>query len=126
MKRLLALALSLVLVLSLAACGSNETPSADDSKNPAVSGSTSENEEWKQFLKEYDEWVDDYIEIVKKYEANPTDTTILTDYTEMASKVADWAERAEKIEQELADTEAALEYSAELLKIANKLAEAAK
>ena len=126
MKRLLALALSLVLVLSLAACGSTETPSADDSKNPAVSGSTSENEEWKQFLKEYDEWVDDYIEIVKKYEANPTDTTILTDYTEMASKVADWAERAEKIEQELADTEAALEYSAELLKIANKLAEAAK
>ncbi len=126
MKQLLALALFLVFVLSLSACGSNDTPSVNDSPNSVVSDSTSDNEEWRQFLKDYEEWVDDYIEIVKKYESNPTDTSILSDYTEMVSEMADWSERADEIEQELSDTDAALEYSGELLKIVNKLSEVAK
>lgn len=69
--------------------------------------------------------MDDYIAIVKKYKDNPTDMSILTDYTNMVSEMADWAERADEIELELEDTDAALEYSAEILRIAAKLAEAA-
>ena len=51
--------------------------------------------------------------------------SILSDYTKMASKAADWSARADEIELELKDTQEALEYSAELLRIAAKLAEAA-
>ena len=64
-------------------------------------------------------------EIIKKYKVNPTDMSILSDYTKMASKAADWSARADEIELELKDTQEALEYSAELLRIAAKLAEAA-
>ena len=51
--------------------------------------------------------------------------SILSDYTEMVSEMAEWTERADKIELELEDTDAALEYSKEVLRIAGKLAEAA-
>lgn len=76
-------------------------------------------------MKDYEAWVDDYIAIVKKYKENPTDMSILSDYTEMVSEMAEWAKRADEIELELQDTGVALEYSAELLRIAAKLAEAA-
>ena len=104
----------------------------DDSSVDETASSETENDtttgddaEWKQFLKDYEAWVDDYITIVKKYKDNPSDMSILSDYTEMVSEMADWTERADEIELELADTSAALEYSAELLRIAGKLAEAA-
>ena len=104
----------------------------DDSSVDETASSETENDtttgddaEWKQFLKDYEAWVDDYIAIVKKYKDNPSDMTILSDYTEMVSEMADWTERADEIELELEDTSAAIEYSAELLRIAGKLAEAA-
>ena len=100
------------------------TDKSEETKTPSINDSTG-TEEWKQFLKDYEAWVDDYIAIVKKYKDNPTDMSILTDYTNMVSEMADWAERADEIELELEDTDAALEYSSELLKIAAKLAEAA-
>ncbi len=97
-----------------------ETTSSEAEKD-----STSDDAEWKRFLKDYEAWVDDYIAIVKKYKDNPTDMSILSDYTEMISEMTEWTERADEIELELEDTNAALEYSAELLRIAGKLAEAA-
>ena len=97
-----------------------ETTSSEIEKD-----STGDDAEWKQFLKDYEAWVDDYIAIVKKYNDNPTDMSILSDYSEMISEMTDWTERADEIELELEDTDAALEYSAELLRIAGKLAEAA-
>ena len=82
------------------------------------------NGEWKEFLKDYEAWVDDYIDVVKKYKENPADLTILSDYTEMVQEMADWSDRADEIELELEDTDAAIEYSTELLRIAGKLAQA--
>lgn len=107
---------------------SNSTSVTTDKSEETKAPSNNENtgaEEWRQFLKDYEAWVDDYIAIVKKYKDNPTDMSILTDYTNMVSEMADWAERADEIELELEDTDAALEYSSELLRIAAKLAEAA-
>lgn len=99
--------------------------SVDDTASSETNNSSSgDDEEWRQFLKDYEEWVDSYIEIIKKYKENPYDMSILSDYTEMVSEMADWTERADEIEQELDSTGASLEYSAELLRIAGKLAEA--
>lgn len=86
---------------------------------------TSDDANWKQFLKDYEAWVDDYIVVLKKYKENPTDASILSDYSEMVSEMVDWSDKADEIELELEDTDAALEYSAELLRIAGKLSEAA-
>lgn len=79
--------------------------------------------EWRQFLQEYEAWVDDYISIVKKYKENPTDMTILTDYMEMLSDLTQWSQKADKIQGSILDTSEALEYSKEMLRIAGKLAE---
>ena len=76
-------------------------------------------------MKDYEAWVDDYIEIIKKYKDNPTDMSILSDYTEMMSEAAEWTEKADEIELELEDTDEALEYTKEVLRIAGKITEAA-
>ena len=78
--------------------------------------------DWREFLVEYEEWVDDYIEIVKKYNNNPSDMSILSDYTEMVSEMTEWTDKADDVELSITDTDEALEYSQELLRIAGKLA----
>ncbi len=83
------------------------------------------NTDWRQFLKEYEEWVDKYIVIVEKYKNNPTDMSILSDYMDMVSEMVEWSEKSDDITYELENTNDAIEYSKELLKIAEKLAEVA-
>ena len=118
MKKIFALMIVFVMCLMCVACGETAgTSNAEVSNQSTVS-------EWKQFINDYDAWADKYVEFVKKYKENPTDATILAEYTEMAAEVASWAERAEKLEKDLTAEEAA-EYSAQLLKIAEKLQEAA-
>lgn len=89
--------------------------------------STSSTVEWRQFLKEYEEWVDDYIVILKKYKKNPSDISILSDYTEMVTELAEWTTKTENMEKELenASPSELAEYSAELLRIAGKMSEVA-
>ena len=76
-------------------------------------------------IKEYEEWVDKYIAVVKKYNANPTDLSILSEYTSLVTELADWTERADDVSDSIEDIEDAAEYSAELMRIAAKLADAA-
>lgn len=77
---------------------------------------------WKEFLKEYEDWVDDYIELVKKYEKNPNDTSLLTEYTEQMGKIASWSEKADKVKVDLANNPDDLaEYTKTLSRILNKL-----
>lgn len=144
MKKLLSIVLSLTLILALAACG-DKTDNDVESNNDVASIETSNNvdnsaendeeapaktasdAEWKQFLKEYEEWVDEYIEITKKYQDNPSDMSILSDYTDMMTEMAEWTSKAEDMEKELEDASPAelAEYSAELLRIAAKIEKAA-
>ncbi len=143
MKKILLLMSVVLLLFSLTACGGENVENADikpsesvvqveskdnaiNSENQVVSNET-ENVEWKQFLKEYNEWVDDYIVLLKKYKANPTDATILSDYTEMMNDLTEWSARADKITKELESSpEAVAEYAVELAKIAEKLEAATK
>ena len=149
MKKVLAIVLSVVLLLSLCACRSNDTPievenvytddpSVENTENNS-SASSEETEpadsdveetsstDWESFLDEYEAWVDDYIEIVKKYKNNPTDMSILSDYSAMMTEMADWSTKADGVASELEDASPSelAKYSARLAKIAAKLAEAA-
>jgi len=104
-----------------------------DSKVESVSENTSSQsvivehgeEKWRVFIKEYEAFVDEYIELVKKYKENPADLSILSEYTATATKMAEWTQKSNEVQDELKDTEEALKFSAELLRIAGKLAEAA-
>ena len=131
MKKLLSLLLTITLSLSLTACGTNETNSENNTEN--TSSQTTEtveessvNSEWKQFLKDYEEWVDKYIEITEKYKSNPSDLSILGSYTEMMTELAEWSTKTEEIKKDLeqASSVELIQYSAELAKIVAKLAKA--
>lgn len=89
-----------------------------------VEETTSGTKAWKEFLVEYEEWVDAYIVLAQKVKDNPLDMTALTDYSAMMTELAQWSSDAEALEEDLT-TEEALEYSAELARIAAKLAAAA-
>jgi predicted small lipoprotein YifL len=42
------------------------------------------------FLNEYEKFVMAYIDVIKKYKENPTDNSILTDYSKMVAEANDW------------------------------------
>ena len=78
---------------------------------------------WKESLVEYDKWADDYIAFMKKYNANPSDPSLLSDYTKMYAQYSNWAIKFAKIQEdeELTDEEEA-EISKEYSRITLKLA----
>ena len=80
--------------------------------------------DWKQFIQDYENWMNRYIDFMKKYNANPTDMSLLADYLSLVSEMSEWSEKADDIRSELEDfPEALREYNAALLRIAQKLNE---
>ena len=79
--------------------------------------STESNNDCDQFIKDYEEFVDSYIVIIKKMKANPTDMTILSEYTEMAKNAATMQTNAGNC----ADSK----YTTKLTKLGTKMAKAA-
>ena len=137
MKKILSLICSLALIFSLVACNTENNIKQENlsNQNPQINGEASDisNEssssaEWRQFLKEYEEWVDKYIVVYNKYKSNPTDLSILSDYTDMAAQLVEWSEKTENVQKELesASSEELAEYSKELLRIAGKMTEIIK
>ena len=43
-----------------------------------------------KFLIDYEDFMKDYIAVLKKYKTNPTDPSILSDYTKMVQQAAEW------------------------------------
>lgn len=140
MKKLLAILLTVMMLFSLTACGTEENDEKNAKvENPSLSDNTdtsnvleTENKSdistgdytWKDYLVDYEKWVDEYIVILKKHHENPSDLSILSDYSKMVQETAEWAERSEKIKSDIEDTSEMLEFSSELLKIASKITEA--
>ncbi len=92
-----------------------ENYSDDESTNDEIESSTSNN--CDQFIKDYEEFVNSYIKIIKKMNANPSDMTIMTEYAEMASKAA-------TMQSDAADCTDA-KYITKLSQLATKMANAA-
>lgn len=127
MKKVLSLFLFAVLLLSLTACRKEENKEANVVVSSTVqeTTTTTATTAWKQFLIDYDGFVDEYVEIIKKYKENPADMSILSDYTDMVSKASEWSQKAYTLEEDL-EVEESLEYSAELLRILQKITDATK
>lgn len=63
--------------------------SSDDKETVSKSGSTSNCE---QFCTDYEEFANEYVLFMKKYKANPSDMTILSEYSEMTQKALEMQE----------------------------------
>lgn len=69
-----------------------------------------------KFMKNYEAFINSYINLIKKYKANPTDATILSEYTEALEKVSVMGDKVALC----TDTK----YAVKLLELQNKLTKA--
>ncbi len=100
----------------------SETPQNDQTSIPEITSTEASNSnyEWKEFLADYEAWVDDYVAFMKKYKANPTDFSLLTDYAKMSAKAIEWSNKASDMQENLSPTELT-EYMQTLSRITQKL-----
>lgn len=130
MKRLVAATIAVMLIMSLAACtgaadvDSDAADSSSQSNVTATDAAQTDVPEWKQFLIDFEAWVDRFIELTAQCEANPEDAELLTEYLAVAGEAESWATRSEEMANEIEDADDLLEYSQELLRISDKLTEA--
>lgn len=138
MKKLLSAILILLLALSLVACdfSSIASETTDTTQNNSLSSektSSSKTEgnadglidsEFKAAMDSYEEFFDEYVEIMKKYKENPTDMSILASYTSYMGQYTEMMQKFEKWENEdLNDAEMAY-YLEVQARISKKLMEA--
>lgn len=104
-----------------------ESATESESVADTATNTSSEMPAWKEFLADYEAWVDNYVEVAKKYSDNPTDMSILSDYTDMMAELSEWQTKATDVQNELQEASPAevAEYAAEVARIAAKIAEAA-
>ncbi|MDR0854474.1 MAG: DUF4190 domain-containing protein [Clostridiales Family XIII bacterium] len=84
------------------------------------SQSTGDHTTYKQFLEEYEAWVDNYIALLEKYQNDPTDLSILDDYTAMTKDMLEWSEKAEQIQGDLTGDDL-IDYMETMTRITKKL-----
>lgn len=61
----------------------------------------------KQFLDSYEAFIDEYIEFMAKYQQNPTDTTLLSEYTNIMGKYSEFAQEISQWQGKQAEMSAA-------------------
>ena len=89
---------------------------------PATTESKQDNSidpDFKAAMDSYEKFFDEYVAIMKKYKANPSDLTILADYAKYMGQYADMMEKMEKWENEdlnAAETAYYIEVQAEISK----------
>lgn len=151
MKKVLALFIVTLLVLTLAACGGNSAPAgqaneagntqtADNADTQATDNAQAESAEedsaaeetdtlnpadvtdWKEYIKEYEARVDEFIEVYKQYKAAPLNAAIADKYEKYAKKVDEWTNGAQELIKKLTMEDIA-EFAAEIERIAQKTEE---
>lgn len=94
------------------------TPSVAPSPNPAKS----ENKSFRDFLAEYEKFANKYVDFMKKYKANPSDMSLISEYGKMVEQYTEWAKKSNNFKDELSGDDLA-EYLKVLGRIMQKLAE---
>ena len=126
MKKILAVTVALLLMLSLVGCGKDEPAPAEkgsgtvdasetvDKETAAEEEATEESEadeessdsdsgllspEFKQTMDDYEAWFDHYCDVMKRYEENSSDLTLLSEMTELLSEETEMLEEMENMDQ---------------------------
>ena len=95
-----------------------ETPTTETPSSEATTDETaSTGDDCEAFCKEYEEFADNYVALMKKYKKNPADASILSEYTDMVSQATDMQGKAK-------DCAGDAKVAARLSKVATKMASA--
>ena len=142
MKKQNLLILSGIIAITLASCGgSTETEEPQDTQEDSVENTevmkeenneapdqdreervddSSPSNDWDEILDGYEEYVDDYITLIKKQKADPTDMSIMTEYQSLMQKGQEWSTKMSEISSEFG-----VEQLARMQEIQGKIAKAA-
>jgi hypothetical protein len=90
--------------------------SDNESQNLLDNDNSTSSSDCDQFIKDYEKFADSYIKILKKYKNNPSDMSILKEYTDCMQEAKDMQTKA----QDCNDPK----YATKLKNIATKIAEA--
>lgn len=101
---------------------SSESSSSSSSSSTSSGSSSSYN--WRQFLADYEKWMNDYVDFMKRYKnANPSDlTSMMSDYTKLLSEQTEWSNKASDLQGDLSGSDLT-EYLNTLNRITQKLYE---
>lgn len=85
---------------------SNNSSSSTSSSSVSSSNNSTSSTDWRQWLKDYETWVDKYIATYQKYKNNPTDASLVSEYTKLAAEASEWAEKANDVKTDLSASDA--------------------
>jgi len=104
--------LGVITIVSFILLGCNNTSNQNSAKQPttdsvvstsdttknsvdvsANSGTVSSSADCEAFLKGYDKFADKYIVMMKKMKANPSDPSLMSEYTGVLTEVSEWIDK---------------------------------
>lgn len=97
----------------------SEATEEEATEEEASSDESTSGTDCNKWLDDYEAYMDDYVALVKKYQANPTDMTIMQEYTSMAQKAQSMSSSAPE------DCAGDAAFAARLAKISAKMSAAA-
>lgn len=153
MKKIIAVTLALVLMLSLAGCAKGGATNDEASKDETVyAESFSENAEpeeqaetedspepeddsseadsgllspeFKQTMDDYEAWFDHYCDVMKRYQEDSSDLELLTEMTDLLTEETEMLEEMENMDQSEMNTAELAYYLEVTARIEKKLLEA--
>ena len=74
-------------------CKKTKNTKAEEDK-ASIIHSTNTMNECDQFLRDYEGWVKKYIILIKRFQQNPKDKTIIADYQIMVGQIGQWDNRS--------------------------------
>ena len=127
MKKQTLLIVAGITAITFASCGgAEENPIPNEGSNEMMEmGQPNEDEssasdEWNEVLDGYEDYVDDYVAIIKKQKADPSDMNLMTQYQELMQKGTTWATKMSEMSSDFGT-----EQLTRMLEIQSKLASAA-
>lgn len=82
---------------------------ATESKTESTTGTSESSDEIRPATKEaldaYETFMNDYVDFMKKYNDNPSDSELLKEYADYMTKYADFTDKFDKMEDDLNDAE---------------------
>lgn len=103
-----------------------ETTNAPETSKPAEANASGLRSDFKEAMDNYESFMNDYVDFMKKYKANPTDLSLITDYATYISKYNELSQSFEKWNSsDMNDAEKAY-YIEVQTRVNNKLLEAAQ
>ena len=99
------------------------TTAEPTTKAPTTTEAQKSDASFRQLMDEYEAFMDKYVEFMKKYKANPTDLSLISDYTKMASDLAEWSQKIKDIDRSTFSADDVKYYTEVVARVANKLKE---